>query len=639
MPRGNYSGSRFLTASEAIAGFGVRGRMREGNVERKNMKQNKSVFSVSAFLSVSVAVFGVALVFIFGGGGVGVVLGDTTTDIPVLMDAVPMTTSTTHTSVSTDTESPSRPSGLTATIHEGRVMLAWNPSSDNVGVSGYALYRNGSFMVTVASASFTDTGVHAGNSYEYAVLAGDLSGNKSDKSSSVSVTLPSSSGATTTPMTSLSTTTTPTTTSPTFSESHSILSRPGNLSVKILDNRTVRIAWSAPSGATGIVGYRLFKNGTFFALVTGTTYTDVSVYGGQEYRYSVAAADSAGNVSQRSEEQKIMMPLLTLQTGSTTTSATWTAENNGDTFVVRNADGKVIQGQSIVSPGSTAPAMMSDAAKESAAKNVLKEAVRSGFLPAGTESIPTDNLTPDQLVRLPASQYLDFDNDGISNDDELRFGTDPYGRDTDHDGFSDGDEAASGHDPKRFSPGDGRDKVKVEDVRSLRAAEREVSSQSAVHQDTKKDARYRIERAELVKKDVPDAKAAVRLSGTAVPNALVTLYIYSTPTIVTVKADSLGNWSYDVKEDLEDGDHEAFVAVTDNTGKITSYGEGIAFVKTAEAVTIRPIAEAAETVSENKSPLERSQMEYFFAAFIAILFFSGAALIVVSRKSSGPIVS
>jgi hypothetical protein len=118
---------------------------------------------------------------------------------------------------------------------------------------------------------------------------------------------------------------------------------------------------------------------------------------------------------------------------------------------------------------------------------------------------------------------------------------------------------------------------------------------------------------------------------------MVTLYIYSTPTIVTVKADSLGNWSYDVKENLEDGNHEAFVAVTDNTGKVTSYGDGIAFVKTASAITVRPIAEAAETVSENQSPLERSQMEYFFAAFIAILFFSGAALIVVSRKSAGPI--
>jgi hypothetical protein len=181
--------------------------------------------------------------------------------------------------------------------------------------------------------------------------------------------------------------------------------------------------------------------------------------------------------------------------------------------------------------------------------------------------------------------------------------------------------------------------MNIEDVKRVRLAEQTAPSSSSIHQDTKKDDRYQVKHVEVVSATTPDARAVVRLSGVAVPNAMVTLYIYSTPTIVTVKADSLGNWSYDVKENLEDGSHEAFVAVTDNTGKITAYGEGIAFVKTANAITVRPTAEAAETVSENQSPLERSQTEYFFAAFIAILFFSGAALIVVSRKSSGPIVS
>lgn len=611
------------------------------------MKQNKSVFSLSGLSFVAVAVFGVASVFAFGGGRVGIVLGDTTsrTDTTVLSTTTSdRTTATPHvaTDLPTDTEKPSKPSGLHASVQGLTVSLSWNASADNVGVSGYGLYRDGTFMVTVPGTSFLDTGVQAGVSYEYSVLAGDYLGNKSDRSSSVTATIPAT-ATTSVPLATSETMTTPTapmtTASPSLSERRVLPGRPGNLSVRILDNRTVRVTWSAPSGVTGVIGYRLFKNDTFLTSVTGTTYDDKSVYGGQEYRYSVAATDATGDVSQRSEERKIMMPLLTLQTGSTTTNTTWTAENNGDTLIVKNADGKTISGQSIVPQGNILPIAIDDATKKDAAKNALKEALQNGFIPVDTDLLAVRDLTPDEMIRLPVSQYLDFDNDGLSNDDESRLGTDPYGKDTDRDGFSDGDEVTSGHDPKRFSPGDGRDKMKIEDVKNIRAAERTTTSSSSIHQDTKKDDRYQVKHAEIVKAPTSDAQPIVRLSGVAVPNALVTLYIYSTPTIVTVKADALGNWSYDVKEGLEDGDHEAFVAVTDNTGKITSYGEGIAFVKTAEAVTVRPIAEAAETVSENQSPLERSQTEYFFAAFIAILFFSGAALIVVSRRSSGPIVS
>ena len=45
------------------------------------------------------------------------------------------------------------------------------------------------------------------------------------------------------------------------------------------------------------------------------------------------------------------------------------------------------------------------------------------------------------------SIHLDSDRDGLSDDDELKYGTDPKKRDTDGDGYSDGEEVANGHDP------------------------------------------------------------------------------------------------------------------------------------------------------------------------------------------------
>ncbi|PIR41356.1 MAG: hypothetical protein COV31_01510 [Candidatus Yanofskybacteria bacterium CG10_big_fil_rev_8_21_14_0_10_46_23] len=48
----------------------------------------------------------------------------------------------------------------------------------------------------------------------------------------------------------------------------------------------------------------------------------------------------------------------------------------------------------------------------------------------------------------------DFDSDGLSNQDEAFWTTDPYNPDTDGDGFLDGEEVLSGHDPLNSQEGD-----------------------------------------------------------------------------------------------------------------------------------------------------------------------------------------
>ncbi|PIP25606.1 MAG: hypothetical protein COZ27_04280 [Candidatus Moranbacteria bacterium CG_4_10_14_3_um_filter_41_65] len=55
-----------------------------------------------------------------------------------------------------------------------------------------------------------------------------------------------------------------------------------------------------------------------------------------------------------------------------------------------------------------------------------------------------------------ASQTLfnDSDQDGLSNDEEKLYGTDPMNKDTDGDGYSDGIEVSSGYNPLKPAPGD-----------------------------------------------------------------------------------------------------------------------------------------------------------------------------------------
>jgi chitinase len=75
--------------------------------------------------------------------------------------------------------------------------LTWNAATDNVGVTGYRVYRNGVLVSTVSGTSYTDTGLVAGTTYQYRVTAIDAAGNESTPGATTSgTTLGASSGGT-----------------------------------------------------------------------------------------------------------------------------------------------------------------------------------------------------------------------------------------------------------------------------------------------------------------------------------------------------------------------------------------------------------------------------------------------------------
>lgn len=95
-----------------------------------------------------------------------------------------------------DTQPPSVPAGLhTTSVSTSSVSLGWSPSTDNVGVTGYTVYRNGTPIGTVSTTSFADNTVNAGTTYAYTVDAFDAAGNHCAQSQSLQVTTPTSSPA------------------------------------------------------------------------------------------------------------------------------------------------------------------------------------------------------------------------------------------------------------------------------------------------------------------------------------------------------------------------------------------------------------------------------------------------------------
>ena len=98
-----------------------------------------------------------------------------------------------------DTTPPTAPGAVTATATgPTSVQLSWTASTDNVGVTGYDIYR-GSATTPLASVagsvtSYVDNTATAEQTYTYKVVAEDAAGNRSAAATSASVTTPADSG-------------------------------------------------------------------------------------------------------------------------------------------------------------------------------------------------------------------------------------------------------------------------------------------------------------------------------------------------------------------------------------------------------------------------------------------------------------
>lgn len=107
------------------------------------------------------------------------------------LDTGAVATATVQLSVATttDVEPPTAPTALTGTATSStQVSLNWAASTDNVGVVGYQVFRNGSLVSTPSQTTWQDTGLTASTAYDYAVAAVDGAGLLSPRSGTVRVT-------------------------------------------------------------------------------------------------------------------------------------------------------------------------------------------------------------------------------------------------------------------------------------------------------------------------------------------------------------------------------------------------------------------------------------------------------------------
>jgi len=90
-----------------------------------------------------------------------------------------------------DTGPPSVPNGVFATATSAStVAVNWSASTDDVGVAGYDVFRDGIQVATVAATSYADSGLTPGTTYSYTVAAFDAANNHSAQSAAAVANTP-----------------------------------------------------------------------------------------------------------------------------------------------------------------------------------------------------------------------------------------------------------------------------------------------------------------------------------------------------------------------------------------------------------------------------------------------------------------
>jgi hypothetical protein len=189
--------------------------------------------------------------------------------------------------------------------------------------------------------------------------------------------------------------------------------------------------------------------------------------------------------------------------------------------------------------------------------------------------------------RVGDAALKDSDSDGVSDYDEINlYDTDPLSADTDKDGYIDGIEILNGYDPK-------------DSAREANVLYESPKDEGVIREDILEVTYV----TTLV--DSLDGKEQIKaqIGGKALPNSFVTVYIFSTPIVVTLKTDDDGNWSYIFDKELEDGEHEIYIGMTDNAGKIVAKSNPLSFIKTAEAFTPVDVAGAVVSVEPSEPSL------------------------------------
>lgn len=227
-----------------------------------------------------------------------------------------------NTTVPSDTTAPSTPANLTASgTTSTSTNLSWTASTDNVGVTGYEVLRNGTVVGTASGTTYTATGLSASTTYSFTVRALDAAGNRSASSTARSVTTSAAGGDTTAPST------------------------PSGLAASGTTSSATTLAWSASTDNVAVTGYEVLRGGTVVGSTANRTYTATGLSASTAYTFTVRAYDAAGNRSAASSG--VTVTTTAASTGTDATSRIQAEAYSGMVGVAKETTSDTDGGQNI----------------------------------------------------------------------------------------------------------------------------------------------------------------------------------------------------------------------------------------------------------------------------------------------------
>ena len=161
------------------------------------------------------------------------------------------------------------------------VSLSWEAAIDDVGVTGYHVYRDDQLVQTLSGTDLTyiDTGLMEATTYTYKIRAVDQAGNLSEASNAVKAR-----------------------TKMTMEVSRPL--PPTKLRSARVTEHEVALMWDAPNESKEIMSYQVYRNNVLVGEVAGETslYTDKDLQENTKYSYVVKSKNKEGNLSEESNK-------------------------------------------------------------------------------------------------------------------------------------------------------------------------------------------------------------------------------------------------------------------------------------------------------------------------------------------------
>lgn len=165
---------------------------------------------------------------------------------------------------------PTTPGNVTATVTATTARLTWAPASDNLGITGYRVWRDGALLGTTTSLVWSESNLTPETTYTWTVRAVDTAG-QIGAAATVTATTP---------------------------EVDVVDPTQTTVTVTPENPNWANLTWTASTDNVGVVGYIVYRDGERHA-TTGAENRELRVLRGATY--TVVAVDAAGNTSQPSE--------------------------------------------------------------------------------------------------------------------------------------------------------------------------------------------------------------------------------------------------------------------------------------------------------------------------------------------------